>query len=92
MAVPVASDWWKGERDLSRLDLERQVYISLSLYIYIYVYLSLSIYIYYVYIYIYTYGHYILFLPSGLGVLGYSSKGGAVGVGCSGWGWYYILN
>ena len=23
--------------------------------------------------------------------LGYSSKGGAVAGGCSGWGWYYIV-
>ena len=83
------------------------VYMYIYIYIYIYTYvcvdISLSIYIY-IYMYVYTYIHIYIYIyivvcsgardrcslePSSIG---YSLQGGAVGGGCSGWGWYCIIS
>ena len=64
--------------------------------IYIYIYTHTYAYTHtYVYTYIYIYIFIDLFVlrraVRGIARIGYSSKGGAVGGGCSGWGQYYVI-
>ena len=74
-----------------------QPYAYTYVYIYIYIHVQRQIdrsICIYIYIYIYKGGHELLVAerPIPGAVIGHSSKGGAVGGGCSGWGQYYIIS